>query len=136
MHSLRDFRRPTSHAKYSLAKMEQKDSLCAIDYANEEIRCFLDVLRIVINEKSEERYRVTLGLISDGSLHLKVGEVDRQWKSRVIDERKVLIILENIALDSITRRICSSIILFDEISEKNRILIFNEYRFLNLPLLN
>lgn len=50
-----------------------------------------------------------LGLISDSSLHLKVGEVDRQWKSRVIGERKVEVIVENIALDSVTRGICSSI---------------------------
>lgn len=44
-----------------------------------------------------------LGLTSDGSLHLKVGEIDRQWKSRVISERKVEIIYEN--MDSIMRRI-------------------------------
>lgn len=50
-----------------------------------------------------------LGLISDSSLHLKVGEVDRQWKSRVIGERKVEVIVENIALDSVMREICSSV---------------------------
>lgn len=50
-----------------------------------------------------------LGLISDSSLHLKVGEVDRQWKSRVIGERKVEVIVENITLDSVMRGICSSI---------------------------
>lgn len=50
-----------------------------------------------------------LGLISDSSLHLKVGEVDRQWKSRVIGVRKVEVIVENIALDSVMRGICSSI---------------------------
>lgn len=50
-----------------------------------------------------------LGLISDNSLHLKVGEVDRQWKSRVIGERKVEVIVENIALDSVMRGICSSV---------------------------
>ena len=59
-----------------------------------------------------------LGLISDSSLHLKVGEVDRQWKTRVIGERKVEVIVENIALDSVMRGICSSI----TFNQKNRIL--------------
>lgn len=48
------------------------------------------------NEKLEKRYRV--GLINDGGRHLKVGEVDRQWKSRVIGERKVEVRLKIIAL--------------------------------------